>query len=87
MPPIPQPTLARQVEVTGVVKVGNTVQAIVKAPNEPTTRYVGVGQMLSNGRILVKRIEINAGSEPIVVLEENGIEVSVMVGSSKKGAP
>lgn len=87
LPPIPQPTLARQVEVTGVVKVGNTVQAIVKAPNEPTTRYVGVGQMLSNGRILVKRIEINAGSEPIVVLEENGIEVSVMVGSSKKGAP
>ncbi len=87
LPPIPQPTLARQVEVTGVVKVGNTVQAIVKAPNEPTSRYVGVGQLLSNGQILVKRIEINPGSEPIVVLEENGIEVRVMVGSSKKKAP
>jgi hypothetical protein len=87
LPPIPQPTLARQVEVTGVVKVGNTVQAILKAPNEPTSRYVGVGQMLSNGQILVKRIEINTGSEPIVVLEENGIEVRVMVGSSKKVTP
>ena len=87
LPPIPQPTLARQVEVTGVVKVGNTVQAIVKAPNEPTSRYVGVGQMLSNGQILVKRIEINPGSEPIVVLEENGIEVRVMVGSTKKKGP
>ena len=43
--------------------------------------------MLSNGQILVKRIEINMGSEPIVVLEENGIEVRVMVGSSKKGTP
>lgn len=86
LPPIPQPTLARQVEVTGVVKVGNTVQAILKAPNEPTSRYVGVGQLLSNGQILVKRIEINPGSEPIVVLEENGIEVRVMVGSSKKAA-
>jgi len=87
LPPIPQPTLARQVEVTGVVKVGNTVQAIVKAPNEPTSRYVGVGQLLSNGQILVKRIEINPGSEPIVVLEENGIEVRVMVGSGKTKAP
>ncbi len=87
LPPIPQPTLARQVEVTGVVKVGNTVQAIVKAPNEPTSRYVGVGQLLSNGQILVKRIEIGSGSEPIVVLEENGIEVRVMVGSTKKKAP
>ena len=87
LPPIPQPTLARQVEVTGVVKVGNTVQAIVKAPNEPTSRYVGVGQLLSNGQILVKRIEINTGSEPIVVLEENGIEVRMMVGSSKKKLP
>lgn len=87
IPPIPQPTLARQVEVTGVVKIGGTVQAIVKAPNEPTSRYVGVGQRLSNGQILVKRIELNPGSEPVVILEENGIEVPVMVGSSKKKTP
>lgn len=86
IPPIPEPTLARQVEVTGVVKIGGTVQAIVKAPNEPTSRYVGIGQRLSNGQILVKRIELNPGSDPIVILEENGIEVPVMVGSSKKKA-
>ncbi len=87
MPPIPQPTLARQVEVTGVVKIGGTVQAIVKAPNEPTSRYVGVGQRLSNGQILVKRIELNPGLDPIVILEENGIEVPMAVGSSKKKTP
>lgn len=87
IPPIPEPTLARQVEVTGVVKIGGTVQAIVKAPNEPTSRYVGIGQRLSNGQILVKRIELNPGSDPIVILEENGIEVPVMVGSSKKKTP
>jgi hypothetical protein len=87
MPPIPQPTLARQVEVTGVVKIGGTVQAIVKAPNEPTSRYVGIGQKLSNGQILVKRIELNPGSDPVVILEENGIEVRVEIGSGKKKTP
>jgi hypothetical protein len=34
---------------------------------------------------LVKRIEVNAGSEPIVVLEQNGIEVVRAVGEG--GAP
>jgi hypothetical protein len=87
LPPIPQPTLARQVEVTGVIKIGGIVQAIVKAPNEPTSRYVGIGQRLSNGQILVKRIELNPGSDPVVILEENGIEVPVMVGSAKKKTP
>jgi hypothetical protein len=60
--------------------VGNEPQAIVKAPNEVTSRYVKVGQRLSNGQVLVKRIEMGEGSEPIVVLEENGVEVSKLVG-------
>jgi hypothetical protein len=87
MPPIPQPTLAREVEVTGVVTIGNTTQAIVKAPNEPTSRYVSVGQRLAGGQVLVKRIEMNPGSDPIVVLEENGIEVEVAVGTKKTPKP
>lgn len=80
LPPPPEPTLARAVEVSGVVQVGNEPQAIIKAPNEATSRYVKVGQRLSQGQVLVKRIEMNDGSEPVVILEENGIEVAKMVG-------
>lgn len=83
--PIPDPTLARAVEVTGVIQVGSSYQAIVKAPDEPTSRYVSVGQRLSNGRVLVKRIESN-GSEPVVILEESGVEVVRAIGASGDGA-
>ena len=87
MPPIPQPTLAREVEVTGVVTIGNSTQAIVRAPGEPSSRYVSAGQRLANGQVLVKRIEMNPGSDPVVILEENGMEVSVMVGTKKTAKP
>lgn len=87
MPPIPQPTLAREVEVTGVVTIGNSTQAIVRAPGEPSSRYVSAGQRLANGQVLVKRIEMNPGSDPVVILEENGMEVSIMVGSKKTAKP
>lgn len=74
--PLPPPTtLARAVEVTGVVQIGAVPYAIVRAPNEPTSRYVRAGQSLSNGAVLVKRIDSFAGLEPTVVLEQNGIEV------------
>ena len=84
-PPIPDPALARAVEVTGVVLVGSNYQAIVKAPNEPTSRYVTAGQRLSGGRVLVKRIE-NQGSEPVVILEEDGVEVVRSIGAPSEGA-
>jgi hypothetical protein len=71
------------VQVTGVVQVGDTAYAIVDAPNEPSSRYVQVGQRLSNGQVLVRRIEMNR-PEPVVVLEQNGIEVVRAVG---EGAP
>lgn len=80
LPPLPEPKLAQAVEVTGVVTIGGITQAIIKAPNEPTGRHVEVGQRLSNGQVLVKRIEANAGTDPIVVFEENGQEVSRGVG-------
>jgi hypothetical protein len=80
LPPLPEPKLAQAVEVTGVVTIGGITQAIIKAPNEPTGRHVEVGQRLSNGQVLVKRIEANAGSDPVVVFEENGQEVSRAVG-------
>jgi hypothetical protein len=80
LPPKPSTTLADGVEVSGVVNINGVPQAIVRAPNEETSRYVGVGQRLSNGRVLVKRIEMNNGSEPIVILEENGVEVAKAIG-------
>ncbi|MEO0536485.1 MAG: hypothetical protein AAF215_21735 [Cyanobacteria bacterium P01_A01_bin.123] len=86
LPSLPQPQLAQAVGVSGVVQVGNTTHAIVQAPGEPTSRYVTAGQRLSNGRILVKRIEIREGLEPRVILEENGIEVAVTVGTMTETA-
>ncbi len=84
--PPPQPDVARAVQVLGVVQIGNTAHAIVQAPNEPTSRYVQVGQRLSNGQVLVKRIEMNRGAEePVVVLEQYGIEVPTAVGQG--GSP
>ncbi|MBW4499231.1 MAG: hypothetical protein KME57_06585 [Scytonema hyalinum WJT4-NPBG1] len=79
LPPPPQPDLARAVFVSGVVLIGSEPQAIIKVPNETTSRYVQVGQRLANG-VLIKRIEINEGSEPSVILEQYGIEVARMVG-------
>jgi hypothetical protein len=78
-PPPPQPVLARAVEVLGVVQIGSTPYAIVNAPNEASSRYVRVGQRLSNGQVVVKRIEMN-GPEPAVVFEQFGIEVITSVG-------
>lgn len=79
-PVVPQTDLAKGVAVLGVVEIGSGYQAIVKVPNEATSRYVGEGQRLSDGQVLVKRIEMNPGFEPLVVLEENGVEVTRVVG-------
>ena len=80
-PAPPQPQTARAVTVTGVVQIGAVPYAIVDAPNEPHGRYVRSGQFLSNGQVLVKRIEMASGViDPVVVLEEFGIEVSRQVG-------
>lgn len=85
LPPPAQPELARSVMVTGVVIIGKEPQAIIKIPNETASRYVQAGQRLGNG-LLVKRIEMNAGSNPIVILEQYGIEVARMVGEAPVGS-
>lgn len=86
IPSPPSTTLASGVEVSGVVYIGGIAQAILKAPNEQTSRYVKVGQRLSDGQVLVKRIEMNSGSEPVVVLEQNGVEVPKVVGEQAPAA-
>ena len=80
-PPQPIPEIARAIAVTGVVQLGNVPYAIVDAPNEPHSRYVREGQFLSNGEVLVKRINVNPGGEPVVIFEQFGIEVATTVGS------
>ena len=83
LPELPEPTIvASQVQVTGVASVNGESYAIVKAPNEPTSRYVKVGDRIANGTVLVKRIENPAGSSPVVVLEERGQEIALPVGSN-----
>ena len=83
LPNLPNPLeTAAQVQVTGVVKVNGNTFAIVKAPGEPTSRYVKVGDRISNGAVLVKRIDTPAGKDPFVVFEERGVELAIPVGSN-----
>jgi len=86
LPELPEATVAKQIKVEGVVQVNEQPSAIVKVPNQPS-QYVKEGQRLSNGRVLVKRIEANRGPTPVVILEENGIEVTKRVGEEPIGAP
>ena len=85
LPNLPEPTLAQGIEVTGVVEVGGVSKAIVKVPNEPS-RTVQPGDRLSNGQVLVKRIELR-GPTPVVILEQYGIEVARQVGEQPTGGP
>jgi multidrug efflux pump subunit AcrA (membrane-fusion protein) len=78
-PPTPT-SLANAIEVSGVIEAGGTVSAIVQVPGEPTSRYVNVGDYLAGGSVLVKRIDVTG--EPVVILEQGGVEVIRSVGSS-----
>jgi hypothetical protein len=78
LPPAPQPETARAVVVSGVIVIGKVAQAIVKVPDEPTSRYVRTGQRLVNG-VLVKRIEMAQSANPTVIFEQYGIEVPKQV--------
>ena len=81
LPALPEPSLARLVEVSGIVDVaGASPKAIVKAPNENSSRYVSPGERLSDGLILVKRIEMTSPGGPVVILEQFGVEVTRRVG-------
>jgi hypothetical protein len=83
LPELPNPTqLASQVAVSGIAQVNGEMYAIIRAPGEPTSRYVKEGDVLSNGAVLVKRIETRSGTTPVVVLEQRGIEVPLTVGAN-----
>ena len=80
LPEIPQPTTARAVRVSGVIEIGGSPYAIVKAPNE-IERYVRQGERIAGGSVVVKRIDTGS-IEPRVILVENGIEVERFVTAS-----
>ncbi len=83
LPELPNPVAtASKVQVTGVAKVNGDNYAIVRAPGDPTSRYVKVGDRVANGAVLVKRIDTTPGKDPVVVLEERGVEVTLPVGSN-----
>ena len=75
--------IADNVLVTGLVELGDRVKLIVQAPGEVTSRYVDLGQYISNGKVLVKRIESNFPT-PRVVLEQAGVEVVKVVGETNE---
>ena len=81
----PDTKAAEGTKITGTVEVSGTIYAIIDAFGEPTSRYVRAGQMISNGRVLVKRIDTNS-EPPIVVLQQNGVEVLRAVGAPVIGA-
>jgi hypothetical protein len=78
--PAPSGNLANQIAVSGVIQIGGQTSAIIEVPNEATSRYVNVGDNLANGAVEVKRIEVGANQEPVVVLEQDGVEVYRPVG-------
>ncbi|WP_448562396.1 hypothetical protein [Trichothermofontia sp.] len=78
--PAPPARLADEVAILGVVSVSGRVSAIVQVPNESTSRYVHEGEFLSGGRLWVKRIDPGEMGDPIVVLEEGGVEVFRGIG-------
>lgn len=68
-------SLADAIEVSGVVQVGGKWSVIVKEPNAVSSRYVAVGDYLENGKVLVKQIVAAGNSSPVVVLQQNGVEI------------
>jgi hypothetical protein len=83
-PPPPDTSIAENIEVSGIVKVGTQKQIIVKVPTEPTSRYVQEGQRLANGEVLVKIIDLN-DQEPSVTFVQNGVDIVRQVGEKPMG--
>ena len=76
-----EPTLAQDVIISGMLEANGRTRLIVQAPEESSSRYVEVGQYLSNGQVLVKRIEKDNFLGPTIILEQSGMEVAKTIGS------
>ncbi len=80
---IPRAELAENVLITGLIELGDHIKVIVQAPEETSARYVEIGQYLSNGQVLVKRIEPGFPA-PTVILEQDGVEVAKVIGEDEE---
>ncbi|MCZ2200542.1 hypothetical protein [Cylindrospermopsis raciborskii] len=80
LPKLPDTKLAHSILVSGVILVDQQAQAIIKLPDDLNSRYVQAGERLTNG-ILVKRIEVNPCNNPVVVLEQFGVEVRKVISA------
>lgn len=86
LPPL-DPTLAQNVQILGLYEPPNgTTKLIVQAPEESNSRYVEVGQYLSNGEVLVKSIDRYHYPYPQVILEQSGIEVYKEIGEDSENS-
>ena len=74
--------LAQRVIISGLYESNGSTKLIVQAPEESNSRYVEVGQYLSNGQILVKSIDRNHFPTPVVILEQRGVEVIKAIGET-----
>lgn len=83
--PAPSSRLADTIEIMGVVDAGGQISIILRVPNERTSRYVRVGEYLANGQVLVKRVDMQSGGEPIVILEQDGMEIPRYVSGATLG--
>jgi hypothetical protein len=61
--------------VRGIIQLGDQWQAIVKEPQERSSRVVQAGDVLGGGQVRVRRIEVSSNGIPTLVLEQNGIEI------------
>ena len=85
--PAVDPTLAQNVQILGLYEPPNgTTKLIVQAPEESNSRYVEVGQYLSNGAVLVKSIDRGHYPYPQVILEQSGIEVYKEIGEDSENS-
>jgi len=85
LPKLPDTKLAQSILVSGVILVNQQAQAIIKLPDDSNSRYVQAGERLANG-ILVKRIEFNQCDNPVVILEQFGVEVRKVINGQDDGS-
>jgi hypothetical protein len=78
-PPVPQIAMAERIQISGVVELNGSRKVIVQVPNERSSRYVSVGDILANGVVRVKKVTIVNG-EPSIIFEQDGKEFIRSVG-------
>lgn len=77
---VPQPlaapesptALAEQLEIKGLLQIGGQLKLIIKEEGATSTRTVQVGDRVSGGRVLIRKIEVPDSGNPQVTLEQNG---------------